>query len=106
MEKKLSSMFDFQRFARNPRLAKLIAETEARFESSAIDDDDLVFAVAAGDGSSDATLENVMNILNRMGLNADREFVRGLIAKGGSALADWAKKASGGNAMADLLPKF
>lgn len=106
MEKKLASMFDFQRFAQNPRLAKLIAETEARFESSAIDDDDLVFAVAAGDGSSDAMLENVMNILAQMGLNADREFVRGLIAQGGTKLIDWAKQTSGGNAMADLLPKF
>lgn len=47
MEKKLFSMFEFQRFQQNPRLSKLIAETEAR-ASKALDDDDLWMVNAAG----------------------------------------------------------
>lgn len=47
MEKKLASLFEYQRFAQNPRLSKLIQETENRF-ASALDDDDLWMVNAAG----------------------------------------------------------
>lgn len=48
MENKLKKMFEYQKFENNPRLAKLIGETEARY-GSAIDDDDLFMVNAAGD---------------------------------------------------------
>lgn len=48
MENKLKSLFNYQRFEQNPRLAKLIAESEARFDS-ALSDDDLEFVSAAGE---------------------------------------------------------
>lgn len=47
MEKKLASMFEYQRFAQNPRLSKLIAETESR-TARALSDDDLWMVNAAG----------------------------------------------------------
>lgn len=47
MEKKLKSMFEFQKFASNPRLEKLIAETEDHY-AQALDDDDLWMVNAAG----------------------------------------------------------
>ena len=47
MEKKLTSMFEFRKFAPNPRLAKLIAETEDHY-AQALDDDDLWMVNAAG----------------------------------------------------------
>lgn len=47
MEKKLKSLFEYQRFENNPRLAKLIAETEARY-ADALSDDDLLYVNAAG----------------------------------------------------------
>lgn len=58
MEKKLKSLFEYQKFENNPRLAKLIAETEARY-ADALSDDDLSFVNAAGtaeakDASEDA----------------------------------------------------
>lgn len=48
MEKKLKSMFEFQRFAQNPRLARLISETQSRCEARALEDDDLWMVNAAG----------------------------------------------------------
>ena len=47
MEKKLKSMMDFQKFENDPRLAKLIAETENRWSGRAIEDDDLDMVFAA-----------------------------------------------------------
>lgn len=47
MEKKLKSLFEYQKFENNPRLAKLIAETEARY-ADALSDDDLSLVNAAG----------------------------------------------------------
>lgn len=47
MEKELKSLFEFQKFENNPRLAKLIAETEARY-GDALSDDDLLLVNAAG----------------------------------------------------------
>ena len=48
MEKKLESLFEFQKFAGNPELAKLIEETESRY-AKALSDDDLALVNAAGD---------------------------------------------------------
>lgn len=47
MDKKLKSMFEFQRFQNNPRLAKIIAETEQRYAGE-VSDEDLDFVAAAG----------------------------------------------------------
>lgn len=47
MEKKLASLFEYQRFAQNPRLSKLIAETENKYANE-IADDDLWMVNAAG----------------------------------------------------------
>ena len=47
MDKKLKSMFEFQRFQNNPRLAKIIAETEQRYAGE-ISDEDLDLVAAAG----------------------------------------------------------
>lgn len=48
MDKKLKSMFEYQKFAQNPRLSKLIADTENRFASHELADDDLWLVNAAG----------------------------------------------------------
>ena len=48
MENKLKSMFEFQRFQNNPRLAKLISETESRYGAE-LSDDDLFGVNAAGE---------------------------------------------------------
>lgn len=47
MDKKLKSMFEFQRFQNNPRLAKIIEETEQRYAGE-ISDEDLDLVAAAG----------------------------------------------------------
>ena len=48
MENKLKNMFEYQRFSGNSRLAKIIAESEARC-AEALSDDDLDFVAAAGE---------------------------------------------------------
>lgn len=48
MEKKLAALFDYQRFEPNSRLAKMIANTEAKY-SRALDDDELDMVNAAGE---------------------------------------------------------
>ena len=47
MEKKLTAMFDYQRFENNSRLAKMIASTESRY-AKALSDDELFEVSAAG----------------------------------------------------------
>lgn len=47
-ETKLSSIFDFQRFARNKKLQSLIDDTESRYDYS-LTDDDLEWVNAAGE---------------------------------------------------------
>ena len=47
MENKLKSLFDFQRFENNPRLAKVIKDTECYAEE--LSDDDLFMVAAAGE---------------------------------------------------------
>ena len=48
MEQKLKKLFDYQRFAQNEKLAKLIQDTENRYAAE-LSDDDLSFVSAAGD---------------------------------------------------------
>ena len=48
MDKKLKSMFEFQRFQNNPRLAKLIQQTEQRYAGE-LSDEDMDFVSAAGE---------------------------------------------------------
>lgn len=47
MENKLKSLFEYQKFEQNSRLAKLIAETEAR-QTVELSDEDLELVAAAG----------------------------------------------------------
>lgn len=48
MEKKLKSLFEFQRFAGNDRIAKMIEETNNRYAAE-LSDDDIALVNAAGD---------------------------------------------------------
>ena len=50
MEKRLKWLFDYQRFARNPRLDAMLVEAEGR--CAAIDDEDLAMVSAAGESNS------------------------------------------------------
>ena len=49
MDKKLKSMFEYQKFERNAHLEKLINETEARY-SAELSDEDVSMVNAAGEG--------------------------------------------------------
>ncbi len=48
MDNKLRSIFEYQRFSENSRLAKIISDTESKY-SSAISDEYLDFVSAAGE---------------------------------------------------------
>ena len=48
VSEKLSALFDFQRIAENPRLAKMIEDTESRYGTE-LSDDSLEFVSAAGE---------------------------------------------------------
>ena len=48
VSEKLSALFDFQRIAENPRLSKMIEDTEARYGVE-LSDDSLEFVSAAGE---------------------------------------------------------
>lgn len=48
MEQKLKRLFDYQKFARNPRLDAMLAEAEGRY-AGGLSDDDLELVSAAGD---------------------------------------------------------
>ena len=58
------------------------------------------------DAISDNLVKTCIQILNKMQLYPTEEFVRKLIAAGGSTLRDWALYKSGGNKMANLIPVF
>lgn len=58
MEKKLKQLFDYQKFARNPRLDAMLMEAEGR--CNALDDDDLGFVSAAGELMVEDARENVL----------------------------------------------
>lgn len=62
MENKLKKLFAYQRFAENPKLAELIAETKNRY-GEALDDEDLEQIAAAGDYLS-PKLEKDLNKLD------------------------------------------
>lgn len=51
MTKKISALFDYQKFSPSEKLSKIIASTEARY-GAALSDDDLVMVNAAGDFDS------------------------------------------------------
>ena len=48
MEKKLKALFDFQRFSKDPRLSRLIEETEERRERE-LSEEELSLVSAAGE---------------------------------------------------------
>lgn len=48
VQSRLSALFDFQHIAENPRLAKMIEDTEARYGAE-LSDDSLEFVSAAGE---------------------------------------------------------
>ena len=52
MEKKLQALFGFQRFEKNPRLERIIEESEARF-SRHLSEEDLQIVAAAGELSKE-----------------------------------------------------
>ncbi len=56
IEKKLKNLFEYQKFERNGRLDKLIAETDAR-QAAALSDDALEFVAAAGEISHNSGAE-------------------------------------------------
>ena len=78
MEKKLKELFEYQRFAKNPELDRLIRQTENRFGTE-LSDDDLSFVNAAGDGSSAGTV-----LTNPTGFEGDGLNARGQRAGGRS----------------------
>lgn len=47
MEKKLASLFEFQKFEHNSKLDRMLAEAEARYGTE-LSDEDLDFVAAAG----------------------------------------------------------
>ena len=61
MENKLKKLFEYQKFEQNERLAKLIAETEAR-QAAEISDDDLEMVTAAGEITEISIGEKEFNI--------------------------------------------
>ena len=61
MENKLKKLFEYQKFEQNERLAKLIAETEAR-QAAEISDDDLEMVAAAGEITEISIGEKEFNI--------------------------------------------
>ena len=61
MENKLKKLFEYQKFEQNERLAKLIAETEAR-QAAEISDDDLEMVAAAGEITEISIGEKEINI--------------------------------------------
>lgn len=48
MQKRLTQLFDYQRFLQNPRLAKIISDVESVYDH-ALSDDQLEFVNAAGE---------------------------------------------------------
>ena len=49
MEKLLTSLFDYQRFEKNPSLQSIIDEVEGRYSVTEVTDDELEMLAAAGD---------------------------------------------------------
>lgn len=62
MERKLKKLFDYQKFARNPRLYAMLVEAEGRYKST-LEDDDLEFVTAAGDNTEN-TYSDLLKPIN------------------------------------------
>ncbi|MBQ8094658.1 MAG: hypothetical protein IJ242_13955 [Clostridia bacterium] len=58
MEKRLTGLFDFQRFVCNPVLQSMIDSTESRYGILELADDDLADLAAAGDPGVKALQED------------------------------------------------
>lgn len=58
MENKLKSLFEYQKFENNSRLAKLIRETESRYGTE-LSEDELSMISAAGDMDS---MQNISGV--------------------------------------------
>lgn len=52
MEELLRRLFDYQKFARDPALQRVIDETAAQYEARALSDEDVSGLFAAGDPDS------------------------------------------------------
>lgn len=65
MEEKLKKLFDYQKFEKNPRLEKLIEESEARYKAAELSDESLEMVSAAGEASA---------ILKKHGKLGDKSF--------------------------------
>ncbi|MCQ2450329.1 MAG: hypothetical protein MJ132_09135 [Clostridia bacterium] len=63
MENKLKKLFEYQKFAQNKRLAKLITETQAR-QVAEISDEDLEKVAAAGEITEIDTGDTEINMGN------------------------------------------
>lgn len=49
MNNKLKSLFEYQKFEQNPKLAEMIEDTESRYGFSALSDENLNMVAAAGE---------------------------------------------------------
>lgn len=70
MENRLKSLFEFQKFENNSRLAKLVRDTELRYGAE-LTDDELSMVSAAGDvsflmNSSDKLTEEIEKLKNEI----------------------------------------
>ena len=62
MEKKLSRLFDYQKFAGNSELADIIADVDSRYpKAEALSDDDLFNVAAAGAFTSESKKDPLNN---------------------------------------------
>lgn len=57
MEETLKSLFDFQKFSGNPRLAEIISDIESRY-GNVLSDDELEWVNAAGEPAPPHTRED------------------------------------------------
>ena len=58
MEKRLSRLFDYQKFAENSDLADVIADVDSRYKGCELSDDDLMNVAAAGFGTGTVNKDN------------------------------------------------
>ena len=57
MERMLSRLFDYQRFANNKRIADMITDTESRYNAVPLSDDMLELVSAAGEADIQGKLK-------------------------------------------------
>ena len=64
MEKKLKSLFDFQKFDGNSELADMIAATEKRFsKNQQLSDEDLTLAAGGGDQFNEIKIGDITGFI-------------------------------------------